>query len=171
MQIRLTRFRALTLAVLALGMNLRAEDPAAPKKKATAEAPKAQPAPKAVSPTPKVVFSTALSETLATNLTIAPGTDQFIYSKLDFSGVDMVYVGFYGASNQDFSKTNYVSWWAIPNSTQYSAAQFWAGSSWGYLNTGSVQLNPFGNQLAIDFQNNGTSPVTYTQVTVWANAR
>jgi hypothetical protein len=169
MPTRLTPLRALTLAVLALGMTLRAEDPAVPKKKIAAESPKVQPAPKAVSP--KVVFSTTISETLATNLTIAPGANQFLYAKSDFTGVETLYVSFYGASTQDFSKTNYVSWWAIPNNTQYSAAQFWAGSSFAYLNTGSILLNPWGNQLAIDFQNNGTSPVTYTQVTIWANAR
>ena len=169
MQFQLTRFRALTLAVMTLGMTLRAEDPAASKKKAAVGSPKFQPLPKAVSP--KVVLSNGLSETLATNLTLAPGTDQFIYSKTDFTGADSVYIGFYGAVDQDLSKTNYVTWWAIPNSTQYSAANYWSGSTFAFLNTGSYQVSTFGNQMAIDLQNNGTSPVTYTQVTVWANAR
>jgi hypothetical protein len=175
MRIHFVQFRALTLAVLALTTTLRAEDfnasknSDAPKKKVAAESPKVQSAPKPVSP--KAVTSTALSETLATNITVAPGTDQFIFAKTDFTGADTVRFGFYAATTQDLSKTNYVVWWAIPNATQYAAADSWAGTTFYYLNTGSYQVSTFGNQLGIDLINNGTAPVTYTQVTVWANAR
>jgi hypothetical protein len=141
MPTRLTRFRVLTLAALAVVMTLRAENSEPQKKQQAVESPKVQPAPKAVSP--EVILSTALSETVATNLTLATGTDQFIYAKTDFTGVDTVSIGFYAANTQDLSKTTYVTWWAIPNNTNYSAADTWTGAS----------------------------PVTYSRVTIWANAR
>jgi len=66
------------------------------QKEVAVESPKIQLAPKAVSL--KVVFSATISEILAINLTIAPGTNQFVYAKSDFTCVETLYVSFYGAS-------------------------------------------------------------------------
>jgi hypothetical protein len=169
MYIRFTQFRALTLAVLALGTTLRAEDSEAPKKKPSVEAPKVQPAPKVISP--KVVFSTALSEMLATNLTVAPGAYQSLTAKTDFTGADNVNLGFFGANGQDFTKTTYTIWWAIPNSPSFVATFFYDGSNFAFTNSGGFDVYTFGNQLMVGIQNNGTNPVTYSVVTAWANAR
>jgi hypothetical protein len=167
MQIIPAPFCALALAFVALGMTLNAEDPAT-RKKTTAEAPKARPIAKSISPA--TVSSTALSEMIASNLTLAPGADQFVYAKTDFTGADDIRIGFYADASQDLSKTKYVTWWAIPNNASYNAADYWDGTSFAYLNSGSFQVSTFGNQFALEIKNTGTNPITFTQITLWANA-
>ena len=43
---------------------------------------------------------------IATNLTIAPGADQFVYAKTDFTGADDVRIGFYAPSFANCSLVN-----------------------------------------------------------------
>jgi hypothetical protein len=166
---RLTRLGAMTLTVVALGMTLRAEESVAHKKKEAAHAPRAQAGVKAVSP--QTLSSTTLSELLVNNFTLAPGASQQVFAKTDFSGADKVQIGFYGANDQDFSKTAYLVWWAPPGAPNYVVADYIQGSDFSFLNSGGVQLVPYGNQLMIEFRNNGSAPVTYIQVTAYAVAR
>lgn len=157
----------LTFAILALGASLLAADQA--PKKPSPPASKAQAPAKTESP--KVVFSTALSEVVATNLTIAAGAYQSITAKTDFTGADSVNIGFFTTNDQTFVNTTYTIWWAFPNMPSFVATFFFNGNNFPFTNSGGLNVTAFGNQLQIGIQNNGTSPVTFAQITAWANAR
>jgi hypothetical protein len=171
MQIQRTRFQVLSVALLALGMNLRAEEPAAPRKKeaASSAAPKVSLSAKLLSP--KAIASTTIFELVAQNVTLQPGGSQQFYTQSDYTGVDKVALGFYAATDQDLSATNYLVWWAIPGASSYVVGNYVPGNTFPFLNTGGVQLATFGNQLMVEMRNNGTKPVTITQITAYAIAR
>jgi hypothetical protein len=143
-----------------------ADQAAFPIKRSAVRSPKMQ----AAASTPNAA-GTTISEVLVSDLTLAPGTSQQVFSRSDFSGVDKLNIGFYGTIDQDFSNTNCLIWWAIPGASDYVAADSVRGDQFSFLNSGVVQITPYGNQLAIEFHNNGGQPVNYAQVTLYAVAR
>ncbi len=172
MTVQLTRFRSVALAALACGMVVfGAEDLAVPGKKqaAPAPAPKVTVTRNVVSP--QSLASTTLYELLAQNVTMAAGASQQFYAQTDYTGVEQVSLGFYAAADQDLSNTTYLVWWAIPGASSYMVGNFLQGKLFPFLNTGGAQVPTYGNQLMIEMRNNGTTPVTITQITSYAIAR
>lgn len=167
MFIRLTRLGALALAFLP-GTGLHAADPATPRKKETAHAPKARVTPKLASP--KAVNSTTISEVVAQNITLDPGTSQQFFAQSDFSGAEKVSLGFYTTSDQDLSATNYLVWWSPPGAANYVVADVLFGNQFAFLNSGGANVNTYGNQLMIEVRNGGTDPVSISQITAYAVA-
>lgn len=137
--------------------------------KPTAPLPKSEPAAKSESP--KVVFSTALSEVIASNLTVAAGAYQSVTAKTDFTGADSVNIGFFTTNSQTLANSTFTVWWGFPNMPNFVATFFFNGANFPFTNSGGLNVLAFGNQLMIGIQNNGTSPVTIAQITAWANAR
>jgi hypothetical protein len=125
----------------------------------------------ATSEKPRVVFSTALSEVVATNLTIAAGAYQSITAETDFTGADSVNIGFYTTNSQNLANCTFTIWWAFPNMPNFVATFFFNGNNFPFTNSGGLNVLAFGNQLMIGIQNNSTSPVTISQITAYANAR
>jgi hypothetical protein len=164
------RFALLTTALLALGATLYGEATTAKKK---GPAPAVAPHTVVRSPrslSPRAVTSTTISEVLATNLTMQPGTSQQFFAKSDFTGVEQVSLAFYAAPDQDISATNYLVWWAIPDAPNYAVSDYLQGQDFAFLNSGGAVVATYGNQLMIEMRNNGTKPVTLSQITVYAVA-
>jgi hypothetical protein len=157
----------LGVGVLALGLGCQAEEPAVVnKKKDTARSPKVT-----ARDTTPTLPSLTLYELLAQNVTLAAGASQQFFAKTDFTGVGKVNLGFYATPDQDLSSTNYLVWWAIPGAPSYVVVDYLQGKNFAFLNSGGASVLPFGNQLMVEIRNNGTQPVTISQVTAFAVAR
>ena len=162
------RFALITTALLALGATLSGEETTTTKKKGPALAPRVVRSPKSLSP--RAVTSTTISEVLATNLTMQPGTSQQFFAKSDFTGVEKVSLAVYASPDQDISPTNYLVWWAIPDAPNYTVSDYLPADNFAFLNSGGAVVATYGNQLLVEVRNNGTKPVTITQITVYAVA-
>lgn len=169
MYIQITPFRAITLA-LVLGMSLHAQKPTTARDRPTAHAPRPRVTPK-VTTSPSALTSTTISEVVAQNVTLAGGASQQFFAQSDFSGADKVALGFYATTDQDLSGTTYLVWWAPPGAPNYVVADYLLGNQFAFLNSGGVQVVPYGNQLMIEVRNTGTDPVTISQITAYAVAR
>jgi hypothetical protein len=169
MKIRLMRYGAAALAVLALGVILRAEDADSPKKKEAAQGSKAGIKPKMISPL--TINSTPIAEVVAQNVTIPAMTSQKFFAQSDFTGADKVAIAVYTTTDQNLGMTGYEVWWAGSGYPFYVTADYIDGKLFHFANTGGAQVAAYGNQLLIVVDNNGTAPVTIAQITVYATAR
>jgi hypothetical protein len=169
MKIRFMRYGVAVLALLALGLTLRAEDQDSPKKKEASQGSKAGIKPKVISPL--AVNSTPIAEVVAQNVTIPAGTSQKFFAQSDFTGADKVAIGVYTTTDQNLGMTAYEVWWAGAGYPYYVTADYIDGKLFHFANTGGAQVTAYGNQLLIIVDNNGTAPVTIAQITVYATAR
>lgn len=169
MKILFLRYGAVALAVMALGVTLRAEDVDSPKKKEAAQGSRTGIKPKMLSPL--TVNSTSIAEVVAQNVTIAAGTSQKFFAQSDFTGADKVSIGVFTTSDQNLSLTGYEVWWAQSSYPYYVTADYIDGKLFHFSNTGGAQVATFGNQLLIIVDNNGTAPVTIAQITAYAVAK
>ena len=66
---------------------------------------------------------------------------------------------------------NFQVWWAFPGLPFYVLADVIQGKNFNYINTGGASVAPYGNELMIWVQNNGTADVTITSISAYAIAR
>ncbi|MBI4904014.1 MAG: hypothetical protein HY820_10295 [Acidobacteria bacterium] len=144
----------------------------AARQKMAAEAPARGSAPRAaVSGESRSAASNIVNETIGQNFSVDAGKSARITAKADFSGAERASFGVYADPSANITKLRIAIWWGNAETSAYAVHAFITASGFFYTNTGAGQVAVGGPNLIVDVINEGDTPVTIQQLTVYAVVR
>lgn len=162
---RLTAALALSVALLATAVRAqtekRADDSAATTKTPGLKPSSAKATPRLVSPSPQQ--DTYSSWEFWTNVIIPPGGSVNFDSQMDYSSSDTVRVTF-RSENDSLTFMVASAYWSVPQLPLFNSAETVTGDTFYYSNVGGASFQCYGNQFRLRITNNGSAPVTLSQV-------
>jgi hypothetical protein len=102
-----------------------------------------------------------------TNVTIPPGSSVNLDAQFDYSTTDTVRVTIRSVGS-DLGNFVMSAYWTVPQVSLYGVADVVAGTSFPYSNAGGATFNTYGRWFRLQVTNNGTNPITLTQVLVFS---
>lgn len=102
-----------------------------------------------------------------TDVTIPAGASVNLDSRTDYSTVDTVRATIRSAG-PDLNNVVVAAYWAIPQAPFYGIADVVAGTTFPFLNAGGATFNTYGSQFRLRVTNNGSNPISLTQVLIFA---
>jgi len=161
-----------TLGAAGLGM---AAESTAPKEKTASPHSPAPPAKVAAKAGTRSLEATSytpglITEVIATNFTVPNGQSMRFFAQSDFSGAERASFGVYADPSVNISKTQYAVWWGVPGAPDYTPQEVINASNFPFTNSGGGNVGVYGTMMFVDVYNNGTAPVTITELVVYAVA-
>jgi hypothetical protein len=158
---------ALALSVALLATAVRAQTEKRPDDSAaTSKAPGLKPSssnakPRVASPSPQQ--DTYSGWEFWTNVIIPPGGSLNFDSQMDFSSSDTVRVTL-RSENDSLALVVASAYWSVPQLPSFNSAETVTGDTFYYSNVGGATFNCYGSQFRLHITNNGSAPVTLSQV-------
>jgi hypothetical protein len=110
-------------------------------------------------------------EVLAKDFSVNAGASASFTANSDFSGSGAVSIAISAPTSQDLGAVRLLVWWAIPGVDFYVLQDVIVGTNFYFSNQGGGIVPVYGNQLQVQVMNDGSSPITFHQLTAYSVIR